>query len=231
MLKELIEKYYRDKRDERERTKFYISDAGKCLRQIFFKFKKAPRAEMDPRLLRIFDHGDLIHRELVRILESLGIVESIEIPIPPREDISGRADAIVNIDGERYLVDFKSINSTILRGMEKPKKEHVFQIQLYLHFFNIKKGILLYEGKDTLELKEFFIEYDKELVQKILQEFQELKTNLEKNLIPDRLPDYPENWQCKYCQFREICDMAGSGDVDWEKFKSKIQSQEGNYAG
>jgi len=226
MLKELIEKYYQEKRDERKKTKFYISDAGKCPRQIFFRFKEAPRAEMEPRLLRIFDHGDLVHRKFVQVLDSLGIVEGVEIPIRPSEDISGRADAIVNIDGQRYLVDFKSINSTILQSMNEPKKEHVLQVQLYLHFFNLKKGILLYEGKDGLELKEFPVEYDEELVRKTLGEFQRLKINLEKDLIPKRLIDYPENWQCKYCQFKEICKMIGPGNVDWNEFKEKIQSQE-----
>jgi len=226
MLKELIEKYYQDKRTEKDKVKFYISDAGKCARQIFFKFKKAPRAEMEPRLLRIFEHGDIVHQKLVRTLESLSVIESVEIPIHPREDISGRVDAIVSIEGERYLVDFKSINSSILRGMEEPKQEHVFQIQLYLHFFNIKKGILLYEGKDTLELKEFPINYDENLAKQLLKEFEELKQNLLKNIIPDRLIDYPENWQCTYCQFREICDITGPDDIDWDKFKEKIKSEE-----
>lgn len=226
MLKELIEKYYQDKRDERDKVKFYISDAGKCPRQTFFKFKKAPRAEMEPRILRIFDQGDYVHLRLMRDLFSLGIVVASEINIPPLESIGGRADAIVSIDKELYLVDFKSINSSILRSLTEPKDDHLYQIQLYLHFFKLKKGILLYEGKDTLELKEFLVEYNPELAQKLLQEFDRLKVNLERDLIPDQLSDYPKNWQCQYCQFREICDRAGPGNVNWKEFKVKLQSQE-----
>ena len=225
MLKELIDKYYQDKRDERDKNKFYISDAAKCPRQIFFKFKKAPRKEMEPRILRIFAQGDYIHLRLMRDLFSLGIVVASEIKIPPKEDISGRADAIVRFNNELYLVDFKSVNSSILRGMEEAKEDHILQIQLYLHFFNLKKGILFYEGKDNSEIKEFPVEYDKKLAQKVLNDFKRLKINLEKNLVPQTLSDYPENWQCKYCQFKEICSTAGEKNLNWEDFKKKIEAQ------
>jgi len=223
MLKEIIDKYYQDKNNERERKRFYISDAGKCPRQIFFKFKKAPRKEMEPRLLRIFDQGDYVHLRLTRDLFSLGIVVASEIDIPPREDIGGRADAIIRINNELYLVDLKSINSNILYKMEKPKEDHILQVQLYLHFFKLKKGILLYEGKDNSEIKEFPVEYDKKVAEKILNDFKRLKINVEKDLIPQRLPDFPDSWQCQYCQFREICDMSGSENIKWGDFKKKIE--------
>lgn len=225
MLKEIIDKYYQNKRDDRERTKFFISDAGKCPRQIFFKFKKAPRKEMEPRILRIFDQGDYVHLRLMRDLFSLGIVVASEIDIPPQQDIGGRADAIVRINNELYLVDFKSINSAILQKMDKPKEDHVLQVQLYLYFFNLKKGILLYEGKDNSMMKEFLIEYDAQKAKKVLEDFARLKVNVEKNLVPKQLPDFPQNWQCQYCQFREICKVAGEDNIRWEEFKKIIEKQ------
>ena len=225
MLKEIIDKYYQDKRDERDKERFYVSDAGKCPRQIFFKFKKAPRKEMEPRILRIFDQGDYVHLRLMRDLFSLGIVVASEIDIPPQEDIGGRADAIVRINNELYLVDFKSINSTILQKMDAPKEEHVLQVQLYLHFFKLKKGILLYEGKDNSMLKEFLVEYDEKKAKKVLEDFNHLKINLEKDLVPRQLSDFPQNWQCQYCQFREICEIAGRDNIQWEELKKKIQEE------
>lgn len=226
MLKEIIDKYYQDKNNERERKRFYISDAGKCPRQIFFKFKKAPRKEMEPRLLRIFDQGDYVHLRLTRDLFSLGIVVASEIDIPPREDIGGRADAIVRINNELYLVDLKSINSNILYKMAEPKEDHILQVQLYLHFFKLKNGILLYEGKDNSEIKEFTVGYDKKVAEKILNDFKRLKINVDKDLIPQRLSNFPDNWQCQYCQFREICEMSGSQNIKWGDFKKKIEKHD-----
>lgn len=226
MLKELIDKYYQDKRDEREKTKFYISDAGKCPRLIFFKFKNAPTKKMEPRILRIFDQGNYVHLRLMRDLFSLGVAVASEINIPPKEDISGRADAIISVDNELYVVDFKSINSMILNRLKEPKEDNVLQLQLYLHFFKIKKGILLYEGKDTSVIKEFLVKYDKKVAKKILSDFKRLKINVKKDLIPKRLSDYPRNWQCRYCQYKGICSTTGKDNMKWAKFKKEIKKRD-----
>lgn len=156
MLKELIDKFYIENQRNKEQTHFYITDAGKCPRQVFFRFKNVPRAAMDARIMRIFEHGEHIHRNIFNILYRLKIGVTTEIPIPSQEIISGRADAILCIDNENYVLDIKSMNSMIFRKLEQPKEENVYQLQLYLHYFNIKKGILLYIDKDQQEIKEFF---------------------------------------------------------------------------
>jgi len=227
MLKELINQYYLDRQKDREQHHFYITDAGKCPRATFFKFKKAPREEMEARILRLFDHGDYIHQLIMRPLLSMREIHVVasEINIPPQQLISGRADAILSDGKELYLLDIKSINGTIFKSLDKPKEEHINQIQLYLHFLDPKKGILLYVNKDTQELKEFFVDYDKERAENLLKDLIELKKKIDANIIPKRLPDWPDNWQCRYCVFKEICQTAGENEIDWEKFKRKIQTQ------
>jgi len=222
MLKEIIDKFYLDRNKDRNQTHFYITDAGKCPRSIFFKFKNAPREETEARILRLFEHGDYIQMQMMNILISLGIVRASEVNIPPQEIISGRADAIVTLNNELYVVDFKSMNSMVFKELSTPKPEHVNQIQLYLHYFKIPKGILLYVDKDTLSLKEFYIEYDQQLCLNLLSDLQKLKEKIDKNLVPERLTDYPDNWQCKYCPFKEICKLAGKESISWEDFKKTV---------
>ena len=225
MLKELIDKFYLDRQKDREQHHFYITDAGKCGRAIFFKFKNVPREKMEARVLRMFDHGDYIQMQILSILLSLGIVRASEVNIPPQELVSGRADAICTLGNELYVVDFKSMNSMVFKNLQEAKAENVNQLQLYLHFFKIPKGILLYVNKDTLELKEFLVNYNSTLTQALLKDLAILKSKLNANIIPQRLPEYPENWQCQYCQFKEICSMAGGGEVNWDDFKKKIETQ------
>jgi len=225
MLKELIDKFYLDRQKDREQHHFYITDAGKCGRAIFFKFKNVPREKMEARVLRMFDHGDYIQMQILSILLSLGIVRASEVNIPPQELVSGRADAICTLGNELYVVDFKSMNSMVFKNLQEAKAENVNQLQLYLHFFKIPKGILLYVNKDTLELKEFLINYNPTLAQALLKDLAILKSKLNANIIPQRLPEYPENWQCQYCQFKEICSMAGGGEMNWDDFKKKIETQ------
>ena len=226
MLKEFIDQFYLDRQKDREQNHFYITDAGKCPRGIFFKFKNVPREKLDARMLRLFDHGDYIQMQILNSLFSMGLVRASEIRIPPQELISGRADAIITLENELYVVDFKSMNSMIFRKLTEPKEENVNQIQLYLHYFKIPKGILLYMSKDTSELKEFIIKYNPILARKLLKDLEDLKVKINKNIIPKRLADFPKNWQCRYCQFKDICKMADGGEMKWEEFKQKIELRE-----
>jgi CRISPR/Cas system-associated exonuclease Cas4 (RecB family) len=227
MLKELIDQYYldRERAKERVQTRFYITDGGKCPRAIFFKFKKAPREEMDARILRMFDHGDYIHRLILSTLFSLGLVRASEINIPPQQIISGRADAILSWENELYVLDIKSINSFLFKNLAQAKEENLNQLQLYLHFFNIQKGILLYVNKDTQELKEFIVLYNRSKVEQLLKDLSFLKTKIDAGVIPSRLLDFPENKECQFCQFKDICGHALAGEMKWTEFKKRLLSQ------
>ena len=226
MLKELIDQFYLDNQKNKEQTRFYITDAGKCPRAVFFKFKNAPREPMDARIMRIFEHGENIHRSIFNILYRLRLGVVTEIPIPSQEIISGRADAILCVENENYVLDIKSINSMIFKRMTSPKEENVYQIQLYLHFFNIKKGILLYIDKDQQDMKEFFVDYDEQLCNSLLEKFKALKNQVDTNIVPSRLADYPRNWQCGYCQYKEVCKLVNGDELNWEEFKNKVKAEE-----
>ncbi|MDO8265081.1 MAG: PD-(D/E)XK nuclease family protein [Candidatus Parcubacteria bacterium] len=225
MLKEVLDQFYLDRQRDKEQNHFYITDAGKCGRSVFFKFKKAPREEMEARILRMFEHGDSIHQLIMRPLIATREVHVVasEVDIRSNELVSGRADAIISNGEELFVLDIKSMNSMIFRKLTAPKEENVYQIQMYLHFFKIPKGILLYVNKDSLELKEFVIDYNKKTAENLLESLKDLKVKIKENIIPERILDYPDNWQCRYCQFREICSLAGGGDIDWEIFEKKIE--------
>ena len=228
MLRELINQFYLDRQKDRAKTKFYITDAGKCPRATFYKFKNAPKRELEARILRLFDHGDYIHRLIMNALFSVRDIQVVasEIKTPPQEMISGRADAIVSDGRELYVVDIKSMNSVIFRNLAEPKVENIDQLQLYLHFFKIKKGILLYVNKDNQELKEFLVDYDSARAQRLVGELAELKMKIDENIVPPRLADWPKNWQCRYCPFAEICQMTGSDKIGWEQFKKKSEIEQ-----
>ena len=228
MLRELIDKFYLDGQKNREQHHFYITDAGRCPRAIFFKFKNAPRKEIEAKVLRMFDHGDHIHQLIMKPLLSMREIHVVasEVNIPPLEMISGRADAILSDGKDLYVLDIKSMNSMIFRGLSEPKEENINQLQLYLHFFNIKKGILLYVNKDTQELKEFLVHHNADLANRLLTELTALKEQIEKNIVPATIPEWPKGWQCQYCQFKEICGGAGEKAISWESFKQKIGSQQ-----
>ncbi len=224
MLKELIDKFYLEQEARKNQLHFYVTDAGKCQRAVFFKFKNISGEKTDPRLLRIFEHGELLHRNIFNILYRLKIGVTTEVKIPEQELISGRADAILSLNGENYVLDIKSINSMAFRKLTAPKEENVYQIQLYLHYFKIKKGILLYIDKDRQEIKEFIVNYNINLVEQLLIGFEQLRKKIRENMLPVALFDYPKNWQCSYCQYKQICSIASKQETPWDDFKEKVQS-------
>lgn len=228
MLKEIIDKFYLDQQRDKEQTHFYITDAGKCPRQVFFKFKNVRGEPMDARILRVFERGEHMHRNIFNILYRLKIGTVTEITIPNKEIVSGRADAIICINGENYVLDIKSINSMQFKKLIAAKEENILQIQLYLHYFNIKKGILLYIDKDQQDIKEFLIDYDDKIVNNLLDGFKKLKEKIELNTLPARLFDWPQNWQCQYCKYKEVCRMSNGGEIKWEDFKEKIEGLNSN---
>ncbi len=208
MIKERIDTFYLKRQYEKDKEHFYITDAGKCPRAVYFQFKKAPKKEIEARILRLLSYGDYTHMRIMSVLFSLGLVKSAEIEIPKQEMINGRADAIISMNNELYILEIKSMNRTAFAMLKEPNSDHLKQIQLYLHYFNIPKGILLYECKDTQDIKEFEIRYNKELVSKMLKDFEKLKGEIDSSKIPE-IPFELEAWRCDYCPYLEECKKHG----------------------
>lgn len=203
MIIEKIDALYCREGYEKERTAFYISEAGKCPRAIWFSYKKYPKKPKDARTQRIFEHGDHTHMRFMSVLFTLGLVTAVEVKIPDHEIIHGRADAIISVDGEPYVVELKSVGSYKFKKGEADA-DHIKQLQLYLHFFKINKGILLYENKDTQDLMEFAFEYNPNLVKEILAGFEKLQKQVDANEMPE-VPADLDDWRCKFCDYAESC--------------------------
>ncbi len=224
MLPEIIDQFYLDREKPRKQNHFYVTDAGRCHRYIFFKFKQAPQRKMEARILRLFDHGNYIHRLIIKALDEQGVLLGEEVNIPFSDIVHGRADAILSVNKEKYVLDVKSINSFKFGSLTGPSEEYINQLQLYLHFFEIKKGIILYVNKDTQELKEFFLDYDAPKCDWLLNDLKEIRKEIKEEIVNSRLPGWPANPQCRYCPFKEVCSMIGDDQIHWDKFKDKILS-------
>lgn len=208
MIKEKIDEFYGARQKNKEKTAFWISDAGKCPRQIWFSCKGYPKKPAEARVQRIFEHGNHTHMRIMSVLFSLGLVTACEVEIPSNEFIHGRADAIISLDGEIYVIEIKSISSFKFKK-DEVDSDHVKQLQLYLHFFKIRKGIFIYENKDTQELRELIVEYDEKLANQLLNSFSQLKEKVEKNEIP-AIPSDLEKWRCEYCDYLGACEKTES---------------------
>jgi len=204
MIIEKINNFYKKEEEPRDRDLFYINEVGDCPVKIYYAFKKLPKEQLKPGVYMKFAHGSYAHMHLMSLLFSLGIAKSVEINIPENELFRGRADAIIVIDGEPYIIELKTVNKIGFESLAKPDYDMVKQLQLYLYYFNLNKGIILIENKDTQELKEFMIKKDEMQIKQILNEFIELKKKIESNKIPEK-PEELAEWKCDYCVYKNNC--------------------------
>lgn len=208
MLIELLEEYFQREEPQRERDYFYVTEVGKCPRQIFYAVKGFPRPPVDGQTARRLAVGEDAHRRLVQALFSLGLVVAAEVPTPPGSLFHGRADAIISLGGKNYVVEIKTVHPYNFDQMAiAPRHDHFLQLQLYLHYFQIPQGIILAENKATQELREFLVELDRPAVSRIISQFEELGELI---FVRGELPPLPDksDWefdQCKYCPFSEFC--------------------------
>jgi len=211
MIIEHIDKHYLEKQGNKKprNGKLYVSEVGKCPRQIYFEFKGYETEKRKPETQRAFENGDKFHQRMMAVLYSCPEVNIIasEVDIPPNDLLGGRVDAIVSIKSKNYILELKSIGSYGFKLLDEPKQEHVHQLQLYMHFFKIPRGILLYENKDKHQLKEFEVRYDAELAESIFEKLQKIATFIRDDKLPPK-PEFSKDqeWRCGYCGFKKYCN-------------------------
>lgn len=210
---EIIERFLEREIEEKKIGRYYPSEIGRCLRNLYYSYKYPMKVK--PRLLKIFELGNIMHDFIVKVLQSEKIPEielvDYEIPVELKIDdflVSGRIDdlIILKTDGKKILIEVKTCKD--IRMVTKPQNSHMIQLQFYMHITGIKEGMLLYVDKTTMETKSFKLEYDEHWSNLIIERFKKLH----EALIKDELP-LPEaklideiKWMCNFCEYKEKCE-------------------------
>ena len=111
------------------------SQATACLRAMHYARIGAPKALLQPRVLRIFDNGSGVHWRLQNYLERAGLLLMREAPVFDEVfNIQGHTDGILEESpNEISILEIKSINSRGFAELKAPKSEHTVQAQSYLY--------------------------------------------------------------------------------------------------
>lgn len=211
MLIERIDVHLRDvqpKTGKRNMRKLHPSTIGYCERKGVFDMLMLPIVPQQARIQRVFDNGHKLHERFEQLFEDMGILIEAEKTIE-LDEISGRTDAWIKIDGKDYLVELKSASQFSFDWMLKknaPKKEHVEQLMLYLHLANIQKGIILVENKDNQQLLEFHISYDPFVAMDLIYRVnRRIGFAKERKAPPIPQGKTPACSECGYCSYAFYC--------------------------
>jgi len=155
--------------------KFHASVIGNpCDRYLYLAYHGLlPELPLSARIQRIFDNGNYLEYRMKKYFERLGILIKREVPCKLENPyISGRIDFILKHPKLKIiLLELKSIKNSGFEGLNGPSETHAIQAQTYLHLnkLGIDTGYVLYENKDTQELKCFRVDKDEDKFNAILE--------------------------------------------------------------
>lgn len=148
------------------------SQAGKCLRARYYARTQTPSdGFIEPRTQRIFDNGTKTHERLQHYLLKMGMLLMDEVPIHNEEyNIQGHTDGVLCLDfpepgfedGEKGVLEIKSINSRGFAELKDAKPEHKVQGLIYIYGLEERRKYLRSKYKTEKEFKKSYFQRMKE---------------------------------------------------------------------
>jgi len=192
--------------------RYYPSEIGNCIRKVWYTYNHP--LEIDPRVRRIFQLGDILHNFVVEVLKDgkNKDVELLKAEMPFVLNmgdfiISGRIDDLLLLksDSTELLVEVKSCKST--EYVKKPMEHHKTQLQFYMYGTQVHNGVLLYIDKSTLETKSFEVKFSPKQTKRILNKFRALHKHLTNMSLPvgEAKRRKETKWMCGYCEYKDKC--------------------------
>jgi len=192
---------------------FYPSSIGFCSRRIAMQMLGYERPDMDPRILRIMDNGTYTHHRYEDLFDKMGIQVEREVVLKDEElRISGRTDSHIRFKDENgnevdALVELKSAKDSQFNRMKKegePRADHYDQLQLYMHLTGIHKGVIFVENKDTQDTLEFWVDYDEERANQLIEKIRMINACVDMEILPEKEFEIT-SFECRFCDFRYLC--------------------------
>lgn len=197
-------------RPERVReNSFSASGAGQCLRRRQFSFLGEPQTKPDEKTMNIFVNGDFVHlRHQIAGLQMGYFVTAETLLHNEKYRLVGTADAVMDDGG---IGEIKSINENGFRGVMTygATKDHNEQVHSYMLASGADHARILYENKNTNELKEFLIKRNPQTVQKVVDDLVLLNEYTDnKTLVPPHAECIEKKGMYRTCPFRQTCLTA-----------------------
>lgn len=211
MIAEFIDRYVQEKleKEERDNSKFRVSDAGRCRYMRFLKRLGVEFSDKyENRVLRVFEVGHVFHRWLQDALEEKGLLFAKEYEVQDKHRL-GHIDAIVKTEEGLVLYDFKTVHSKKFNYLDKVGVDEHYSMQAVSYYLllpeEIRKEIvdvrIAYISKDDLRIAEFSV-LSPEVIEKTEEDWEVLITAWEKGKEPEK---NPKEWECGYCPYKTLC--------------------------
>lgn len=196
-------------------------DSEFCYREqvLSLVYEMSQGKDLPVNALRIFSAGTSIHEKWQNMFKACsGNMKGFKLIKEEARSYSEKwnlyftPDSIIEIDGLKYIVEIKSMNTFLYKHAAVSSNPHPHarhQIQLYMHLTGIHHGLILIEDKNTQEFEVFKVEYDYKEVLPYLDRLIEInaqyKDLVESNIQPRGLCSKENCKRAENCNMRFAC--------------------------
>ena len=195
---------------------------GKCPRywHLYFEGNEAENTNSWYEVANM-DSGTDRHTRIEDAVENAGILVAREKKIyhddPP---ISAKTDVILMWEGQEILTEIKTKTEDGFQRTTKPANYHIEQLLIYMKILKKAFGILIYESKNSHDIKMFPIHLNqkyKDFINYLFDWMKEVKKTFDEGKLaenPNRMKY--KSAMCKDCMFFNSCQLKPVGDVKIE---------------
>lgn len=185
-------------------------------------YKQAQGEHVPQNLIRIFEEGNAIHEKWQRLFIRGGLCKAEDCDFSrfnKKYELGYTPDAILTINGEKYVCEIKSVNTyQFMKMTSHPTAKK--QVNMYMHFTGIKKGIILCEDKNTQNFKVFIVNYDPEVVAPYIERLEAVKYYKQRVFDEGKMVKRCEQCTSKVCKRAIGCAMR---DACWNTGKGRVR--------
>ena len=228
----------RNQIENRTSSRFRMSQAGKCTRQMAFEaLSWEPDISLSDSIIRNFSAGDTWH-DLAQewLCDAFGaeIEVDCELKLCSGEIVTGHADALVVVGSHRVVWEIKSmapyswdraVEGTKVSDPEGVRDDHWLQASLYAVALRANEITVAYVNRATGEWATENMNVDRIGVDDWLLRTNYISGMIDAKMLPSRMiggeviqspppassKDGP--WQCRYCPYQPTCSKMQSGLV------------------
>jgi len=203
---------------------------GECPRYWYLAFEgNVFEDSATPQQIANMENGSLSHERIQDKLTKSNIELVHELDIrssdPP---IYGKADSIVNIDGQSVILEIKTVNAEGFKRIldsGSPRKYHVLQVLIYMKIKKINIGAILYECKNSHDMKIYPVvvtEEYKKYMDYLWGWMRDVYAAWNNKTIPKR-PYRGQVKICQECPVFKICYELEDGVLEIKRRKKEFE--------
>ncbi len=181
--------------------------------------------------------GSLGHGRIQEAIEASGLLaQDLQMdPIPRKYDqqthpalefrvktddppFDGYGDVMIDYKGERLVGEIKTIRNDEFEYRKinrRPKMAHLMQLLLYMKVWKMRKGVMIYENKNTHELLTLPVvvsEHYRAWAEEVFEWMKLVYKNWQEKQLPE-IPYRSNSKICKVCPIQKACAEAGNGTI------------------